>query len=35
MLKTKPIEREIPELGHIITANGIQAVEMLIVQPQS
>jgi hypothetical protein len=35
MLKTKLIERGIPELGHIVTANGFQAVMMLIVQPQS
>jgi hypothetical protein len=35
MLKTKLIERDIPELGPIITVNGFQAVGMLIVQPQS
>jgi hypothetical protein len=35
MLKAKLIERGIPELGLIITANGFQAVGMLIVQPQS
>jgi hypothetical protein len=35
MLKEKLIERGIPELGPIITANGFQAVGMLIVQPQS
>jgi hypothetical protein len=35
MLKKKLIERGIPELGPIITANGFQAVGMLIVQPQS
>jgi hypothetical protein len=35
MLKTKLIERGIPELGPIITMNDFQAVGMLIVQPQS
>jgi hypothetical protein len=35
MLKAKLIERAIPELGHIVTANSFQAVGMLIVQPQS
>jgi hypothetical protein len=35
MLKAKLIERGIPELGLIITANDFQAVGMLIVQPQS
>jgi hypothetical protein len=35
MLKIKLIERDIPELGPIVTANGFQTVEMLIVQPQS
>jgi hypothetical protein len=35
MLKTKLIKRGIPELGHIITTNSFQAVEILIVQPQS
>jgi hypothetical protein len=35
MLKTKLIERGIPELGPIITMNSFQAVGMLIVQPQS
>jgi hypothetical protein len=35
MLKIKLIERDIPELDPIITANGFQAVGMLIVQPQS
>jgi hypothetical protein len=35
VLKTKLIERDIPELGPIITVNGFQAVGMLIVQPQS
>jgi hypothetical protein len=34
MLKAKLIERSIPELGPIITANGFQVVGMLIVQPQ-
>jgi hypothetical protein len=35
MLKAKLIERGIPRLGHIVTANSFQAVGMLIVQPQS
>jgi hypothetical protein len=35
MLKVKLIERGIPELSLIITANSFQAVMMLIVQPQS
>jgi hypothetical protein len=35
MLKTKLIERGTPKLGPIVTANGFQAVGMLIVQPQS
>jgi hypothetical protein len=35
MLKTKLIERDIPELGPTITVNGFQAVGMLIIQPQS
>jgi hypothetical protein len=35
MLKAKLIKRGISELSHIITANGFQAVGMLIVQPQS
>jgi hypothetical protein len=35
MLKTKLIERGIPELSPIITANGFQAVGMLIIEPQS
>jgi hypothetical protein len=35
MLKAKLIKRGIPELGLIVTANGFQAVGMLIVQPQS
>jgi hypothetical protein len=34
MLKAKLIERGISELGPIITANGFQAVGMLILQPQ-
>jgi hypothetical protein len=34
MLKLKLIKRGIPELSLIITANGFQAVRMLIVQPQ-
>jgi hypothetical protein len=34
MLKTKLIERGIPELGPIITVNGFEVVGMLIVQPQ-
>jgi hypothetical protein len=35
VVKTKLIERGIPELGTIVTTNGFQAVEMLIVQSQS
>jgi hypothetical protein len=35
MLKVKLIERGIPKLGLTITVNDFQAVEMLIVQPQS
>jgi hypothetical protein len=35
MLKAKLIKRGISELSPIVTANGFQAVEMLIVQPQS
>jgi hypothetical protein len=35
VLKVKLIKRVIPELGPIVTANGFQAVGMLIVQPQS
>jgi hypothetical protein len=35
MLKTKLIERGIFELGFIVTTNGFQALEMIIVQPQS
>jgi hypothetical protein len=34
MLKVKLIERDIFELGLIVTANGFQAVGVLIVQPQ-
>jgi hypothetical protein len=34
MLKAKLIERGISELGPIITANGFQAVGMLILQPR-
>jgi hypothetical protein len=33
VLKTKLIERGVPELGPIVTVNGFQAVGMLIVQP--
>jgi hypothetical protein len=35
MLKAKLIKRDISELSPIITVNDFQAVEMLIVQPQS
>jgi hypothetical protein len=35
VLKTKLIERVIPELGPIIITNDFQAVGMFIVQPQS
>jgi hypothetical protein len=35
ILKTKLIERGIPELDPIVTINSFQTVEMLIVQPQS
>jgi hypothetical protein len=35
MLKAKLIKRGISELSPIVTANGFQAVGMLIVQPQS
>jgi hypothetical protein len=35
MLKAKLFKRDISELSHIVTANGFQAVGMLIVQPQS
>jgi predicted ATPase len=35
ILKIKLIERDILELGLIVTMNGFQAVGMLIVQPQS
>jgi hypothetical protein len=34
-LKAKLIERGIPELCPIVTANSIQEVGMLIIQPQS
>jgi hypothetical protein len=34
MLKAKLIKRGISELSPIVTVNGFQAVEMLIVQPQ-
>jgi hypothetical protein len=34
MLKAKLIERGIPKLGPIITANSFKVVGMLIVQPQ-
>jgi hypothetical protein len=34
MLKAKMIERGIPELSPIVTANRFKAVGMLIVQPQ-
>jgi hypothetical protein len=35
MLKAKLIERGIPELNPIVIVNDFQAVEMLIIQPQS
>jgi hypothetical protein len=35
MLKTKLIERGIPEPSPIVTMNSFQVVGMLIVQPQS
>jgi hypothetical protein len=35
MLKAKLIKRGISELSLIVTVNGFQAVEMLIIQPQS
>jgi hypothetical protein len=35
MLKAKHIKRGILKLSPIVTANGFQAVGMLIVQPQS
>jgi hypothetical protein len=35
VLNTKLIERDIPKLGLIVTANSFEVVEMLIVQPQS
>jgi hypothetical protein len=34
VLKSKLIERGIPELSPIVTVNGFQAVGMFIVQPQ-
>jgi hypothetical protein len=34
VLKAKLIKRDIPKLDHIVTANGFQAIGMLIVQPQ-
>jgi hypothetical protein len=35
MIKLKLIERDISELGPIVTMNSFQAVGMIIVQPQS
>jgi hypothetical protein len=35
MIKLKLIERDISELGLIVTMNSFQAVGMLIVQPKS
>jgi hypothetical protein len=35
MLKAELIKRGISELSPIVTANGFQAVGMLIIQPQS
>jgi hypothetical protein len=35
VLKAKLIKRDIPELDPVVTVNGLQAVGMLIVQPQS
>jgi hypothetical protein len=35
MLQAKLIKRGISKLSPIITANGFQAIRMLIVQPQS
>jgi hypothetical protein len=35
MLKAKLIRRGISELSPIVTMNGFEAVEMLIIQPQS
>jgi hypothetical protein len=35
MIMAKLIKRGIPELSPIVTANDFQAVEMLIIQPQS
>jgi hypothetical protein len=34
MIKAKLIERDILELGHIVTVNSFHAIGMLIVQPQ-
>jgi hypothetical protein len=34
VLMAKLIERDIPELGLIVTVNGFQVVGMLIIQPQ-
>jgi hypothetical protein len=34
VLEAKLIERGIPEFGPIVTANVIQVVGMLIIQPQ-
>jgi hypothetical protein len=34
MLKSKLIKKGIPKFAPIVTANGFQEVEMLIVQPQ-
>jgi hypothetical protein len=35
LLKAKLIKRSISELSIIVTTNGFQAIEMLIVQPQN
>jgi hypothetical protein len=35
MIKSKLIERGIPELGPIVTTNSFQVVGMFIIQPQS
>jgi hypothetical protein len=35
VLKAKLIERDVPKLGLIVTVNGFQADEILIIQPQS
>jgi hypothetical protein len=35
MLMAKLIKRDIPKLGPIVPVNGFQAVQMLIVHPQS